>query len=213
MEEPNLNELTQDLKNSPEIPVKRGRGRPKGSKGKPKGLSTCLTKEILIQRGVSREGLNLFSPAQLSRKIDSTTISQIAELVAKMLTESEACRLLGIEPRKWFTFKTTGANSNKWEGVLEAFRAKRFDSMLTRIEQSANGENGVKYPDWRAAAHIAKIMDRNRFGDQVEVHGTQTHTIDTRVMDGLKRAYFKNCKLEKPIDVKQIEAPADDGNG
>jgi hypothetical protein len=33
------------------------------------------------------------------------------------------------------------------------------------VEDSASGKGGVKYPDWRAAAHLLSISDPKRFSD------------------------------------------------
>src|ERR1017187_8478823 len=48
---------------------------------------------------------DILARATARRRIDATAIAGIAKLVAKNLTESEACRRLGIQPRVWFNFK------------------------------------------------------------------------------------------------------------
>jgi hypothetical protein len=102
-----------------------------------------------------------------TRAIDGTTIAEIARLTAKMLTESEACRRLGINPRRWFDWKTRHNRAEKFAALLEAFRADRIDSLIAKIEASADGV-GMKQPDWRAAAFLLSVTDKHRFGSQAE---------------------------------------------
>ena len=102
--------------------------------------------------------------AKPRRKIDPGVISAIARLCAKSLTESEACRQIGIEPRHWFDWKSRASRSDKFAALLEEFRAGRIDSLIARIENAADGK-GLKQPDWRAAAHLLAIADAKRFSD------------------------------------------------
>lgn len=108
---------------------------------------------------------DIVTRARGNRRVDATTISDIARLCAKQLTESEACRRLGVKPRHWFDWKTRHNRSAKFTELLEAFRADRIDSLVTKIEQSADGI-GLKQPDWRAAAALLKFADVTRFGDR-----------------------------------------------
>src|ERR1039457_2883174 len=77
---------------------------------------------------------DIVTRARGNRRIDATTISEIARLCAKQLTESEACRRLGIKPRHWFDWKTRHNRSERFSELLEAFRADRIDSLITKIE-------------------------------------------------------------------------------
>jgi len=103
--------------------------------------------------------------AKPHRKIDAATIAGMAKLCAKMLNESEACRRLGIRPKAWFDWKSRANRTARFAEMLEAFRADRIESLIDRIEKSANGTGGVKYPDWRAALAILKFTDQKRFGE------------------------------------------------
>ena len=102
--------------------------------------------------------------AKPRRKIDPGVISAIARLCAKSLTESEACRQIGIEPRHWFDWKNRASRSDKFAALLEEFRAGRIDDLIAKIENAADGVN-MKQPDWRAAAHLLSIADAKRFSD------------------------------------------------
>ena len=103
------------------------------------------------------------------RKIDATTIAEMAKLCAKMLTESESCRRLGIKPRTWFDFKSRAGRSQQFADLVEAFRADRIEQLIDRVEASSKGEGGLRFPDWRAALALLKITDQRRFGDSPAV--------------------------------------------
>jgi hypothetical protein len=102
--------------------------------------------------------------AKPRRKIDPDVISAIARLCARSLTESEACRQIGINPRHWFDWKNRASRSDKFAALLEEFRAGRIDDLIAKIENAADGVN-MKQPDWRAAAHLLAIADAKRFSD------------------------------------------------
>lgn len=107
------------------------------------------------------------------RRIDAATIADMAKLCAKsMLTESEACRHLDIKPRTWFDFKSRAGRNQQFADMVEAFRAAKIEQLIARIQASADGADGVKYPDWRAALALLKITDQRRFGDSTAVETT-----------------------------------------
>ena len=110
---------------------------------------------------------DIVTRALAHRRIDSTCIAGVAKLCAKMLTESEACRLLNVRPQSWFSWKSRHTRAEKFAALLEAFRADRIDSLIAKIEASADGV-GMKQPDWRAAAFLLSVTDKHRFGSQAE---------------------------------------------
>ena len=124
------------------------------------------------------------------RRIDASTIAEMAKLCAKMLTESEACRRLGIKPRTWFDFKSRAGRNQQFSDMVEAYRAQRIEQLIERIEKSADGD-GVKFPDWRAALALLKITDQRRFGDSPAVEiNTVNQSVTLQVLggdDGLRR--------------------------
>lgn len=109
------------------------------------------------------------------RRIDGTCIAEMAKLCAKMLTESEACRRLGIRPRAWFDWKSRCGRTQKFADLLEAYRADRIEGLIDRIEKSADGV-GLKFPDWRAAFALLKITDLKRFGESAPAETTVNQT-------------------------------------
>jgi hypothetical protein len=140
-----------------------------------------------------------------NRRFSAKTISEIARLCAKQLSESEACRLLKIRPQSWFSWKARHNRSEKFAALLEEFRAGRIDDLISKIEKSADGI-GLKQPDWRAAAALLKFADMKRFGDSpaVEIYNAPLISDDTaaRVI-----ALFQRQKaLAAQSAPKQIQA-------
>jgi hypothetical protein len=152
------------------------------------------------------------------RKIDPGVISAIARLCAKSLTESEACRQIGIKPRHWFDWKNRASRSDKFAALLEEFRAGRIDSLIAKIENAADGK-GLKQPDWRAAAHLLAIADAKRFSDSgmrnavqvnVNVAAPVVDPNDPTIKALLDRAYSqaKPVEIASSVEPKQIaDAP------
>ena len=119
------------------------------------------------QPGNTAQGCDIPTRTRATRRIDATTIAEIAKLVARQLTESEACRQLGIEPRHWFDWKSRSSRNERFAGLLEAYRANRIDDLITKIENGADGV-GMRQPDWRAAAFLLSVTDKRRFGPQAD---------------------------------------------
>ena len=97
--------------------------------------------------------------ASRARKIDRITLDEIAQLCAKGLLQGEACRKIGVNPKTFLSWKSRNRNNEKWATLLETFRAIRFDAMLNKIDDAADGKN-MKQPDWRAAHAALMIADR-----------------------------------------------------
>ena len=147
---------------------------------------------------------DIITRARGGRKIDPQAIGDIARLCAKQLTESEACRRLGIKPRHWFDWKTRHNRSEKFAELLEAFRADRIDTLVTKIEDGANGK-GMKQPDWRAAAHLLKIADAARFGDAVKADSPPQVQI---ISDTALKAILDKLYGPKPVvTVESVSEP------
>ena len=99
--------------------------------------------------------------ASRARKIDRITLDEIAQLCAKGLLQGEACRKIGVNPKTFLSWKSRNRNDAKWATLLETFRAIRFDALITKIDDAADGKN-MKQPDWRAA-HAALMIGDRRF--------------------------------------------------
>lgn len=135
--------------------------------------------------------------ARAKRKFDAAVIESVAILVSRALSETEAIRQLGYEPRQWFTFKSRGKNDERFCALLEKFRGARIEKLIARIEKSANGQD-VKFPDFRAALALLKIIDQRRFGDSplVEVNVRQPLLSDADMQRILGRMYKENPEFE-----------------
>lgn len=169
------------------------------------------------------ETIDALTRAMPRRKIDATCIAEVAQLCAKkMLTESEACRKLNIKPRTWFDWKSRCGRTGKFAELLEAYRADRIESLIDRMEKSANGVD-LKYPDWRAALALLKIIDQRRFGDNLTVQSGDP-IIDVNVPGlpsvrmpqsewhgivdkALKKVYAEPKAIDTTATVKQLPAP------
>jgi hypothetical protein len=150
---------------------------------------------------------DIVSRARGNRRIDATTISEIARLCAKQLTESEACRRLGVRPRHWFDWKTRHNRSEKFAALLEEFRAGRIDDLISKIEKSADGI-GLKQPDWRAAAALLKFADMKRFGDSpaVEINNAFAPLLTDAQIAKVEALFLKSKAIASAPAPKQIQA-------
>lgn len=144
------------------------------------------------------------------RRIDAVAIAEIAKLCAKQLTESEACRRLGIQPRAWFNFKDRAGRGDKFKALLEAYRADRIESLIARIEKSANGQE-VKFPDWRAAQFLLSVADARRFSDSgmrasidVTVNVAPVIDMNDPAIKSMLDKYPEPLQLAS-VEVKQLE--------
>ena len=96
--------------------------------------------------------------AQITRK----DVENIARLVAKRLTEAEACECLGIRPRTWYGWRETHKNQTEYSALLTRVRGQYLRANLAEIEKAAGGKAGVR-PDWRAAAHLTQVVAPERY--------------------------------------------------
>jgi hypothetical protein len=142
-----------------------------------------------------------------NRRIDSATISEIARLCARQLSESEACRKIGIKPQHWFSWKARHNRSEKFAALLEEFRAGRIDDLITKIEKSADGV-GMKQPDWRAAAALLKFADMKRFGDSpaVEINNAFAPILTDAQIAKVEALFLKSKAIASAPAPKQIQA-------
>lgn len=146
------------------------------------------------------------------RAIDAITISEIAKLCARLLTEAEACRQLGVNPQAWRNWKLRNRNSEKFAALLEAFRANRIDDLLRKIEASADGD-GIKQRDWRAAAFLLQITDK-KYNPGTAEAGTTNNTQVNIVMSEARAKEIMDTivrpALEAEKKLKQLPTASTD---
>ncbi len=138
-------------------------------------------------------------------KITMLDCRDIADLVAKRLTETEACSLLGIEPKIWWSWKTNHKNAAEFTNVLTRVRASQLQAHLANIEDAQYGKNGHR-PDWRASDRLLQIKDRERFGVQghettvnVSVYAEQSRTLALKSVYGTTSTPIQDKASPKQI--------------
>lgn len=107
----------------------------------------------------------------ICRMFDIQSVSEVSQLVAKGVTESEAATLIGRTPAAWFSWKARRGNDEKFKEALERARATRINGLIQTIEKSATGE-GMKQRDWRAADRLLAYVAPERFKDHYEAPNT-----------------------------------------
>ena len=143
------------------------------------------------------------------------TIRAIAKLVSRQLTESEACRRLGIEPKQWFQFRSRSRNDDRYKAELETQDAEFFDMATKGIEDAGNGV-GMRQKDWRALAWLASVKAPRRFSDsavrtQAALEPPKPNPININlILTGLKEGYAKS-PLEIQVMGKTKQLPETTG--
>lgn len=141
---------------------------------------------------------SLLKPRPTSSRIKLADINFIADCVAKRLTESEACRLIGIQPENWQVYK------NRHKAIIapffEATRAAQLHSHVEVIERAQT-------KDWRAADRLLSIKAPERFGK--EQSGQQVATNDALgvlLLGALSKVYGTPSVVVSP-SVAELPAP------
>src|SRR5512146_2661811 len=86
----------------------------------------------------------------IRRKITLHDVKEMAKLVAKGHTETEASLLCGFPVRQWFRWKERNKSAGKFDTLLAGMKAQRIANNLAQIDKAATGTCGVRH-DWRAA--------------------------------------------------------------
>jgi hypothetical protein len=95
---------------------------------------------------------------QISRR----DVREVAKLVAKRLTEAEACECLGIRPRTWYGWREIHRNQAEYAGLLTRVRGQYIRANLREMEKASVGQGGHR-PDWRAADRLNAIVAPDRY--------------------------------------------------
>ena len=116
-----------------------------------------------------------------SRRITASDVRSMGDLLAKRITESGACQILGIKYDTWRKFKVKGKNAARFANVLEHAREKKIKAHIENIEDAAVGAGPHARADFRASLAILELTDRQRFGrgdEQQTAQQSATITID-----------------------------------
>jgi hypothetical protein len=95
-------------------------------------------------------------------KITRQDVREVAKLVAKRLTEAEACECLGIRPRTWYGWRENHKNQAEYSALLTRVRGQYIRANLAQMEKAAAGKGGVRH-DWRAADRLNAITAPDRY--------------------------------------------------
>lgn len=104
------------------------------------------------------------------RKITKQDLVAMAQLLAKRLTETGSCMMLGIKPSTWFKWKLKPHNQARFENMLIHVRESQLAGHLNNIES-------FQIKDWRASEALLRLKDPQRFGQRTEHSGEIKHTV------------------------------------
>lgn len=96
-------------------------------------------------------------------KITKADLQNMAELVAKRLTEVEACAVLNIRARSWYNWKSRHKNQTEFGELLARVRGAYLQAHLKNIEAAGVGEGPHKRADWRASDRLLALAAPERF--------------------------------------------------
>lgn len=148
-----------------------------------------------------------------SCRIDTNDALAIADLVAKRLTEKEACILLNIEPTAWFTYKSRNKDCDIFSNAVARIRAEKVRAHLENIESAGYGLNGHR-ADWRASDRYLERIDPARFNDRLAMLPSETDAIaDTLLAKMLERAYAHQAPAKQVSQVAANDAQVIDVQG
>jgi len=89
-------------------------------------------------------------------------VRAIAKLVARRLTESEACEVAGILPETWTKWKNRHGHDARFVRILTRVRATYIKGNFEQMEKAAGGKGGIRH-DWRAADRLNAIVAPDRY--------------------------------------------------
>jgi hypothetical protein len=151
-------------------------------------------------------------PISNRRRLSVTEIEAVCRLIAeKRFTDREACAKCGINERTWFRWKQKSKNDVRFSALIERLRGERLNTIIDRIDDASIGK-GMKQPDWRAAAWLAQVIDRERYGDQRVISSNVTNTFNqtNNLMfnEAAKRIYGQQALPQVSTDRLTIAAVA-----
>lgn len=117
------------------------------------------------------------------RKITLETCYEIAQFVAKGLTESEACSLLDIKPETWYDWKCDRRHDPRYAEALTRVRAEFVRDRLATIKQAEN-------KDWRAAQALLAMTLPERFSNNRQTASTvQVAVMSNDILAALGKSF------------------------
>lgn len=129
------------------------------------------------------------NPLPKSRKITAHDVKLICNLVAKRITETGACLLVGIKPTQWFVWKQRAKNKAKFDTMLELIKESQVSGHIENIER-------FQVKDWRASHALLQIKAPERFGQREQSSNT-TVTVNVLSSEAM-------TKIEQSFKLKQV---------
>lgn len=147
-------------------------------------------------------------PLHLRRRISPDEIEAVCRLIAeKRFTDQEACQLIGINPMTFNRWRQKSKNDVRFSALIARLRAVRLENIINRIDDASLGKS-MKQPDWRAAAWLAGVIDRERYGDQ-KVIASKTVVNNTHnnflFLEAARKIYGGNSLKLEEKPTKQIQ--------
>jgi len=69
-----------------------------------------------------------------ARVIRESDVEEIARLVGtRFLNEKEACSMLGLNSKQWFTWKCRSRNSEVFENLTRSLKSSKINLLINRI--------------------------------------------------------------------------------
>ena len=146
-------------------------------------------------------------------RIDEGVAESIFRLVAKGMTETEACAKLDIDREVWYAAKHR--HVDKFSGILTRLRAERINHLIETIDTHAQGDasRGIR-ADWRAADRLLSIVDPRFSKQQQEQAAAPSVTISiSPALASLVYGSNSPAIDIEPIQPRQIAEQADKRNG
>jgi len=150
-------------------------------------------------------------PKQIKRRITLGDIEAMVELMAKRITETGACHILGIKPQVWFNFKCRGNNAVKLDDILSRARETQIKAHLENIEDAEHGKNGHR-PDWRASLALLQVKAPERYSinkpDPAQTNNTLV-LVQAGGEEGLKRIIAQYASAGQASTVSALPKASD----
>ena len=143
-----------------------------------------------------------------ARVIRESDVEEIARLVGtRFLNEKEACSMLGLNSKQWFTWKCRSRNSEVFENLTRSLKSSKINLLINRIED-ASDPTKVKRADWRAASWLGERLKPESLSLQT-AHSSlpvPASTLDTtKLIDAMARVY-----AAPPVAVIECQSTKDE---
>lgn len=141
-------------------------------------------------------------PSARRPKIRFEDCDLVAQLVAKRLTETEACAVLGLNPAQWYNWKTKRRNEGRFDAELARIRGSKVRACIETLEEAGTRTNPkTGMIDWRAHDRLLDRLDPQRFGPQpMQINNVvQVHGLSNDLVDAARQVFLKRSETPQPV--------------